>query len=127
LQGELDRLFEQTVHDISRLPNPPSAEPMAELLKLIGQFVRSAEQVVAGAPDDNGLIQALRGPREEFKKKIRQTAPDFRPLERPNNVHDTPVLPEPRFLSTEEQESEWQPVDASGAIFVEDVMNRANS
>ena len=127
MQGELDRLFEQTVHDISRLPNPPSAEPMAELLKLIGQFVRSAEQVVAGAPDDNGLIQALRGPREEFKKKIRQTAPDFRPLERPNNVHDTPVLPEPRFLSTEEQESEWQPVDASGAIFVEDVMNRANS
>jgi len=127
LQGELDRLFEQTVHDISRLPNPPSAEPMAELLKLIGQFVRSAEQVVAGAPDDNGLIQTLRGPREEFKKKIRQTAPDFRPLERPNNVHDTPVLPEPRFLSTEEQESEWQPVDASGAIFVEDVMNRANS
>jgi hypothetical protein len=127
LQGELDRLFEQTVHDISRLPNPPSAEPMAELLKLIGQFVRSVEQVVAGTPDDNGLIQALRGPREEFKRKIRQTAPDFRPLERPNNVHDTPVLPEPRFLSAEEQESEWQPVDASGAIFVEDVMNRANS
>jgi hypothetical protein len=127
LQGELDRLFEQTVHDISRLPNPPSAEPMAELLKLIGQFVRSVEQVVAGTPDDNGLIQALRGPREEFKRKIRQTAPDFRPLECPNNVHDTPVLPEPRFLSAEEQESEWQPVDASGAIFVEDVMNRANS
>jgi hypothetical protein len=100
---------------------------MVELLKLIGQFVRSVEQVVAGAPDDNGLIQTLRDPREEFKRKIRQTAPDFRPLERPNNVHDTPVLPEPRFLSTEEQESEWQPVHPSRAIFVEDVMNRANS
>ena len=100
---------------------------MAEILKLIGQFVRSVEQVVAGAPDDNGLIQALRAPREEFKTKIRQTAPDFRPLERPNNVDDTPILPEPRFLSTEEQESEWQPVDVSRAIFVGDVMDRANS
>jgi hypothetical protein len=82
---------------------------MAELLKLIGLFVRSVEQVVTGAPDANGLMQALREPREEFKKKIRHTAPDFRPLERPNNPNNmvTPhdntlamsVLPEPRFLS----------------------------
>jgi len=127
LQGELDRLLEQTNHDISRLPSPPSAEPLAELLKLIGQFVRSVEQVIAGAPDDNGLIQTLRDPQEVFKRKIRQTAPDFRPLERPKNVQDAPVLPEPRFLSTEEQESEWQPLDPSGAMFVEDVMKRANS
>jgi hypothetical protein len=100
---------------------------MAEILKLIGQFVRSVEQVVAGAPDDNGLIQTLRGPREEFKKKIRQTAPDFRPLERPDNVHDTLVLADPSFLSTEEPESDWQVADASRAIFVEEVMERANS
>jgi hypothetical protein len=100
---------------------------MAELLKLIGQFVRSVEQAVAGAPDDNGLMQAFRDPREKFKRNIRQTAPDFRPLERPKDIRDTPVLPEPRFLSTEEQESEWQPDDASQALFVEDVMRRANS
>ena len=103
---------------------------MAELLKLIGLFVRSVEQVIAGAPDANGLIQALREPREEFKKKIRQTAPDFRPLERPNNPNDIlamPLLPEPRFLSSEEQESEWQPVDPTRVIFIEDVMKRANS
>jgi len=103
---------------------------MAELLKLIGLFVRSVEQVITGAPDENGLIQALREPREEFKKKIRQTAPDFRPLERPNNpgyILAMPPLPEPRFLSSEEQESERGPVDSNRAIFVEDVMKRANS
>jgi len=103
---------------------------MAELLKLIGLFVRSVEQVIAGAPDANGLMQALREPREEFKKKIRQTAPDFRPLERPNNPNDIlamAVLPEPRFLSSEEQESDWRHVDPSRAIFIEDVMKRANS
>ena len=100
---------------------------MAELLKLIGLFVRSVEQVITGSPDENGLIQALREPQEEFKKEIRQTAPDFRPLERPNNILAMPPLPEPRFLSSEEQESEWGPVDSNRAIFVEDVMKRANS
>ena len=102
---------------------------MAELLKLIGLFVRSVEQVVTGAPDANGLMQALREPREEFKKKIRQTAPDFRPLERPNpnNTLAMSALPEPRFLSSEEQESDWQHVDPTRAIFIEDVMKRANS
>jgi hypothetical protein len=102
---------------------------MAEILKLIGQFIRSVEHVVAGTPGDGGLIQALREPREEFKKKIRQTAPDFRPLECPRAhvAQVMPVLPLPSFLSNEEPESEWQPVNGIRAIFVDDVMTRANS
>jgi hypothetical protein len=127
LQGELDRLLEQVNDGISGLPNPPSPEPMVEIMQLIGAFVRSIEHIIAGSPDDNGLIQALRGPREQFKKEIRQTAPDFRPLERPRDVNTAPVLPEPRFLSNEEAESEWQPIDANRAVFVDDVMNRVNS
>jgi hypothetical protein len=96
-------------------------------MKLIGTFVRSIEHIVAGAPDDNGLIHVLRGPREKFKKEIRQTAPDFRPLERPRDVSSAPTLPEPSFLSNEEAESEWQSIDANRAIFVDDVMTRVNS
>ena len=130
LQRELDRLLEQTDHDISRLPNPPSTEPMTELLTLVGLFARSVEQVVAGTPDPNGLIQALREPQGAFKKRIRQTAPDFRPLERPDNNNNPFAmlsLPEPRFLSSEEEESDWQAVDPTRVIFIEDVMKRANS
>ena len=129
LQGELDRLLEQLNDDILGLPNPPSPEPAVEIMKLIGSFVRSIEHVVTGSPDDNGLIQTLRGPREQFKREIRQTAPNFRPLERPTGrgANTVPVLPEPLFLSNEETESEWQPVDGSQAIFVEEVMKRANS
>ena len=103
---------------------------MAEILQLINQFKRSVDQVVTGTPDANGLIQALREPQGEFRKKIRQTAPDFRPLERPdntNNILAMPVLSETRFLSSEEQESDWRPVDPTRAIFIEDVMKRANS
>jgi hypothetical protein len=125
LQDELDRLLDQLNDDISGLPNAPTDEPEVEMMRLIGAFVRSIEHSVAGTPDSNGLIQAIRRPQERFKKEIRQTAPDFRPLER--NFDPAPVLPEPRFLSNEEDESEWQPTDANRAIFVDEVMNRANS
>lgn len=113
--------------DISSLPDPPSSDPTVEIMKRISDFVRSIEHIVAGAPDENGFIQALLRPREEFKREIRHTAPDFRPFERPKDVSAAPVLPQPRFLANEEAESEWQPNDASQIIFVDEVMNRANS
>ena len=100
---------------------------MVEMMKLIGAFVRSIEDVVTGSPDVNGLIQALRGPREQFKKEIRWTAPDFRPLERPKGADTAPDLPEPPFLSSEEAESERLPIETNRAIFVDDVMKTANS
>jgi hypothetical protein len=127
LQGEVDRLLEEANDDISRLPKPPTSEPVIEIMKLIGSFVRSMDDTVAGNPDDNGLIQTLRGPREKFKKEIRQTAPDFRPLERPTDGSSPPALPEPRFLLNEEVESDWQSVNPNRAIFVDDVMKKAQS
>jgi len=96
------------------------------MLRLISEFVRSVERLVAGSPGKDGLIQTLRKPREEFKGNIRQTAPDFRPFERPRDVAALPLLPPPRFLLNEEPESESQPLDATQAIFVEDVMETAN-
>jgi hypothetical protein len=127
LQGELDRLLEQVNDDILGLPDPPSSEPVVEIMKRISDFVRSIEHIVAGAADENGFIQALLTPREQFKKGIRQTAPDFRPFEQPRDVNAAPVLPQPRFLSNEEAESEWQPNDAGRIIFVDEVMNKASS
>ena len=100
---------------------------MEEMFRLTGLFVNSLKHLVNGTSESDGLIQTLRKPREEFKGNIRQTAPDFRPFERPKNVSAVPVLPPPRFLSNEEPESELQPLDATQAIFVEDVMERAKS
>jgi hypothetical protein len=127
LQDELDRLLEQVNDDISGLPHPPSSEPTVEIVKRINDFVRSIGHIVAGTPDEEGFIQAILGPQEQFKRAIRQTSPDFRPFEQPRDVSAAPVLPQPRFLSSEEAESEWQPNDAGRIIFVDEVMNRANS
>jgi hypothetical protein len=100
---------------------------MVEIMKRIGTFVRDIDLIVTGAPDeDDGLIQALFEPRELFKREIRQTAPNFRPLEKPKDVGALPVLPQPTFLLNEEEESEWQP-NMRQIIFVDEVMNRANS
>jgi hypothetical protein len=126
LQEELDRLLEKVDDDILNLPDAPSSEPMVEIMNRIGIFVRAIELIVAGAPDGDGLIQALLQPREEFKREIRQTAPNFRPLEQPRDVGAVPVLLQPPFLFNEEAESEWQP-DVGQIIFVDKVMDKANS
>ena len=127
MQEEVDSLLDQTNHDIERLPSPPSSEPMAEILNLIGAFVHSVQHTVRGAPDENGLIQALREPRDQFKRAIRQTVPDFRPLERPKDVTDVKAPPPIEFLANEESEWDHEHSGFKQAIFAEDVMKRANS
>ena len=127
IEEELNKLLEQTSHDLSRLPKPPSSEPLGEMLRLIGSFVHSIERLVDGSPDDNGLMQALRGPHSDFKKAIRRTAPDFRPLPRPLFVDKSIILAPPSFLVDEETGWQDQSKGTSRAIYVEDVMKRANS
>ena len=95
---------------------------------MIGGFVQSTKDLVDGIiPGSNhdGLIQTLRGPRDEFRKVIRQTAPYFLPLERSKVVDSTPVPPS--FLSSEEEEWEDEPCDGTSPIFIEDVLETANS
>jgi len=94
-------------------------------MRLIGSFVRSIERLVDGAPDDNGLMQALRGPHSEFKRAVRQTAPDFRPLPRPERLSIPPAPPS--FLVDEETDWRDQLKGTSRAIYAEDVMKKANS
>jgi hypothetical protein len=60
-----------------------------------------------------------------FKKAIRQTAPDFRPHARPTLFGKPTVLPKPDFLPDEEIENRSH--DLSRAIYIEDVMKKANS
>jgi hypothetical protein len=125
IEEELNKLLEQTSHDLSRLPKPPSSEPLGEMMRLIGSFVRSIERLVDGSPDDNGLMQALRRPHSEFKKAIRHTAPDFRPRPRGEKKSTIPLAP-PSFLVDEETDWQDQLNGTNTAIYIEDVMKKAN-
>ncbi|KAI9431841.1 hypothetical protein F5148DRAFT_1155063 [Russula earlei] len=46
LEGEVNKQLDRTNNEISRLPSPPSSEPVGEMLRLIGLFVRSIERLV---------------------------------------------------------------------------------
>jgi hypothetical protein len=99
-------------------------------MKLIGDFVQSITSLVDGilpGEHHDGLIQTLRGPRNEFKKAIRQTAPFFIPLERSIVDDTTPDPPVPSFLSSEEAEWDDEPRHVTAPIFVDDVLETANS
>jgi hypothetical protein len=96
-------------------------------MRLISSFVRSIEGLIDGVPDENGLIQALRGPHTEFKKAIRTTAPDFRPLSPPTSA-EIPTIPSPpKFLVDEDKDWVDQPNDNSRAIYIDEVMRRADA
>ncbi|KAH9032594.1 P-loop containing nucleoside triphosphate hydrolase protein [Lactarius pseudohatsudake] len=141
LQEELDRLLEQTQQDIDRLPKPPSSEPVSEVLKMINVFVQSIQRLVDGVPDEDGLLQTLREPRDEFKGAIRRTAPYFLPRENglidnsPCLVQAVQAVQSPRtaprvppfpFLSSEEM-WEQELCNASSPVFIDDVLKKANS
>jgi len=127
LQEELERLIKQTQEDISRLPSPPSSEPVSEILKLIGAFTRSVQRLVDGVPEKTGLLQTLRGPRDQFKETIRHTAPYFLPFESKDHlVVESPSLPPFSFLSNEEKWAQ-ELCNSSSPIFIDDVLDTANS
>lgn len=127
LEEELNGLLERTAHELSRLPNPPSSEPVGEMLRLINSFVRSIEHLVDGVPDENGLIQTLRGPQMDFKKTIRGTAPDLRPFTTPT-ISEIPIIPPPpKFLVDEDAEWQDQLNDGNGVIYIDEVMKIANA
>jgi hypothetical protein len=94
-------------------------------MRLISSFVRSIERLVDGSPDDNGLMQALRRPHSDFKKAIRHTAPDFRP--RPCGEKSTIPPAPPSFLVDEETDWRDQLNGTNTAIYIEDIMKKANS
>jgi hypothetical protein len=95
-------------------------------MNLINTFVRSIEQLVEGVPDANGLLQTLRRPRDEFKKAIRHTAPCFLPRESFLFLEAPSTVPPFSFLSSEETWEE-EPCDASSPIFIDAVLQKADS
>ena len=76
----------------------PTKNPIAKASKIIGDFLRSVEKHLEGAPGKDGLHQSIRQPFVEFKATIRASAPDFRPYPSSDKTScycTVPVLPYP--------------------------------
>ncbi|KAL4066184.1 P-loop containing nucleoside triphosphate hydrolase protein [Scleroderma citrinum] len=130
IQEELYRVLQQTEKELAELPQPPSSNPLGEVLRILDNFKKELSEHVEGTPDRDGILQNMRPHTTKFRRRIRTTAPNFVPWES-YKVGQHSLLPA-TFLSNEE-ESETDALSDGPAIdvslgpetYIDAVMNRA--
>jgi hypothetical protein len=121
----LDRSIENVQATLNQLPRPPSSNPLHDVAELIHSFCRDLDYHIQGTAERDGIVQQLRPCQNEFRKTIRQSAPNFQPYEKKDEArryHDEG----PRFL-LQEDTREWPEASrivAPTKIFIDEVMQR---
>ncbi|KAL6299310.1 P-loop containing nucleoside triphosphate hydrolase protein [Sparassis latifolia] len=126
IQSELQDMLQKTENNLRQLPKPPSSDALGEVFNLLTQFSGSLAEYLEGTPEPDGLLQSIRPIKEVFRQDILATAPDFRPYGRlplPNEPQDNRRFIAPEFLS---HETVFVPSDDANAVYIDDVMERAN-
>lgn len=116
-------MITKTISTLAQLPEPPSADPFAEMLQLIDRFTREFVRQLEGTPQPHGLIQSIHPYQETFRMAIRATAPEFRPWEKPI-FQDTRLMTRAAFLENEEADAARDP---SANFFSVPPSNASNS
>jgi hypothetical protein len=103
IERELNRLLDKTNQDLDGLPLPPSSTPLGDVIRLVTDFTGDVKKQGEGEPGRGHLLQQLRGPQDEFRVAVRETAPCFipqysKPQLRPASLRDdmdavSPVFP----------------------------------
>ncbi|KAI0295255.1 P-loop containing nucleoside triphosphate hydrolase protein [Russula brevipes] len=113
IQQELSKLLEITRLELRDLPQPPSSNPLREILGMVKDFTQEVEEQVEGVPERGGLLQQIRPKQDEFRGAIRRTAPCFVPRYK----RDTPDEPV-RLGSPVESEELCSPPEFEGLCTV---------
>jgi hypothetical protein len=100
------------------------SDPVGEVWRLLSGFKHDVQDLVAGRPDDGsqGLIQMVRGARQEFRVAIFKGAPRFRPWTKPDTDVESPSTPQDTFDGLEPQVSASDTV-----VYANEVMDRAKT
>ncbi|KAG1878986.1 P-loop containing nucleoside triphosphate hydrolase protein [Suillus subluteus] len=83
LREDIDKLLAQCNKEFDALPPPLANDPQIEVLGRVNAFCDVFKGFVNGSHEDKILAQRNRALYAIFKRDIRGTAPDFRPLENP--------------------------------------------
>ncbi|KAG2044020.1 P-loop containing nucleoside triphosphate hydrolase protein [Suillus americanus] len=83
LREDIDKLLAQCNKEFDALPPPLANDPQIEVLGRVNAFCDVFKGFVNGSHVDKRLAQRNRALYAIFKRDIRGTAPDFRPLEKP--------------------------------------------
>ncbi|KZT28391.1 hypothetical protein NEOLEDRAFT_1154609 [Neolentinus lepideus HHB14362 ss-1] len=132
IQDELQKLLNQTEIALQGLPPPPSADPVAEVLGMVADFMRRLSSEIKGTPDPRGLLQQIRPEHDTFKNAIRKTAPVFRAYKKNRSTsgssrsgQPTQITPPPPpdFMIHEDGYAVKE--DESRAMYIDEIMDRA--
>ncbi|KAJ7456122.1 hypothetical protein FB451DRAFT_1342231 [Mycena latifolia] len=127
IQIELENTIHKTRAGLQQLPKPPSSDPMSEIASLLHDFVGALHTLLEGVPSADGLLQVIRPAQEQFRRDIRNTAPDFWPFEMEPMEGRCYPFPDPSFLSNEDgcgpHDQQVQPERVP--IFIDEVLERA--
>ncbi|KAG2091608.1 P-loop containing nucleoside triphosphate hydrolase protein [Suillus cothurnatus] len=85
LREDIDKLLAQCNKEFDALPPPLANDPQIEVLGRVNAFCDVFKSFVNGSHEDKLLAQRNRALYAIFKRDIRGTAPDFRPLENPED------------------------------------------
>ncbi|KAL4066183.1 P-loop containing nucleoside triphosphate hydrolase protein [Scleroderma citrinum] len=121
IQEELYKVLQQTEKELAELPQPPSSNPLGDVLRVLDEFKKELSQRVEGTPDADGLLQTIRPHNAKFRREIYATAPYFVPWKKSEAArHGTP---DATFLYNEEEDKDDQ--DEDEGIYIDEVMDRA--
>ncbi|THU89402.1 hypothetical protein K435DRAFT_677975 [Dendrothele bispora CBS 962.96] len=137
IHKELENSISITRGQLSELPKAPSRDPLSEITTLIVRFTSDLSRHLEGVPEKGGLLQAIRPAQVVFRKKIRRTAPNFKPFD--ESDAETRTLARPDFLDNEDEAdddmgeevdvAENDPGDDSedeaDAIYIDEVLRQA--
>ena len=113
IQKEIEAKLDETRKLLQRLPAQASDDPFLDIIALLHGFTSDIDQHVKGVPKRDGFLQLIRPEHEKFRRRIRETAPNFRPYER--KLKGKKHLPSTRFLSQDGEEDEGSEPELSDA------------
>lgn len=114
IQEELQNMLDATEKQLQGLPKPPSGEPFGEINGMMHKFATDLQSRMFGVANKDGregLLQQIHPVHEEFRKAIRNTAPDFRPYEHRERRGKT--FEKPDFLAHEEDDGDGDVLSGS--------------
>ncbi|KXN93011.1 Interferon-induced GTP-binding protein Mx [Leucoagaricus sp. SymC.cos] len=82
IQQEIEQLILKTRRQIGLLPKPPPQNSLNEVAKLIKDFDADLRRHIGGVPYKEGIVQQIRVPCKQFRRAVRDSAPEFRPFDR---------------------------------------------
>ncbi|KAL1739056.1 P-loop containing nucleoside triphosphate hydrolase protein, partial [Schizophyllum fasciatum] len=106
IHDEIEASLRGVSEMLEQLPPPPSADPRADIMRLVHAFTKAVSVQVAGVPDPDGLHQQLRPAQDVFRRAIRGSAPAFRPYER--RFAEDRTCTSPAFLEHEDGDDDFE-------------------